>query len=249
MPVYRTPWGDFPNVVVHSNLVVMRAHPEYGEAKEGGLHAARAVVRDLFKPGAAMPKTDYVAPVVQLDVNERWNALPMALAVKLAEHMGAKVVPTIVQSNVVYHTGAEARQRLAHQPQFAGKVPRGTYLLVDDVVTFGSTLANLRGHIEVHGGRVAGASTLGAGIFAARIRPDPAVLTSLQQRFGHELAHTTRTLGFPPGCLTNKEAWFLRGLTQLEGIRSAGAQAEGSRQPAVGIDPGGIQRAGMRPIL
>ncbi len=164
MPVYRTPWGDFPNVVVHSNLVRMRTHPAYAEAKEGGLRAARAVVRDLFKPGAAVPRTDFVAPVVQLDVNERWNALPMALAVRLAEHTGAKVVPTIVQSNVVHHTGAAARERLAHQPQFTGKVPAGSYLLEDDVVTLGSTLANLRGHIEVHGGRVAAASTLGAGL-------------------------------------------------------------------------------------
>lgn len=247
MPVYRTPWGEFPNVVVHSNLVAMRAHPAYAEAKEGNLRAARAVVRDLFKPGAAMPRTDYIAPVVQLDVKERWNALPMALAVKLAEHVGARVVPTIVQCNVVYHTGAEARQRLAHQPQFAGKVPRGSYLLVDDVVTFGSTLANLRGHIEVHGGRVAGASTFAAGIFAARIRPDLAVLTSLHQRFGHELTHTTRKLGFPPGCLTNKEAWFLRGLAQLAGCGGPGVAPEGRRDPAVRTVAGGIRGAGMAP--
>ncbi|MDP1581252.1 MAG: hypothetical protein Q8M02_13335 [Candidatus Didemnitutus sp.] len=245
MPVQRTPWGDFPNVVVHSNLVALCRHPDYAEAKEGNLRAARQVVRDLFKPQAVLPRVDYIAPVVQLDVKERWNALPMALAVKIAEQTGARVVPTMVQSNVVYHTLAAARERITQQPAFTGKVPRGTYLIVDDVVTFGSTLANLRGHIEGHGSKVAGASTLGAGIFAARIKPDPAVLTSLQQRFGHELAHTTRALGFPPGCLTNKEAWFLRGLAELAGLRSAGAAEESSGQPAVRTRAGGIRGAGM----
>lgn len=246
MPVHRTPWGDFPNAVVHTNLVRMRAHPAYPEAKEGNLKSARLVVNDLFRAQAPLPQTDFVAPVVQLDVRGHWNALPMAMAVLVAGRTGARVVPTIVQGNVVHHTGADAAHRIARQPEFTGVVPRGTYLLVDDVVTFGSTLANLRGHIELGGGKVVAVSTLAAGIFAARLKPDPAVLQSLQQRFGHELAFTTRTLGFPPGCLTSKEAWFLRGLAHLAGIRGEGATAAGAAQPALRNDARGIRGAGLR---
>lgn len=246
MPAHRTPWGDFPNVAVHTNLVRMRAHPAYAEAKEGNLKAARIVVRELFKAEAPLPRSDYVAPVVQLDVRQHWNALPMALALQVAERTGARIVPTIVQKNVVYHTAADASQRVARQPEFTGVVPRGTYVLVDDVVTFGSTLANLRGHIELHGGKVVAASTLASGIFAARLKPDPAVLHSLQERFGHELALTTRTLGFPPGCLTSKEAWFLRGLSQLAGLRGEGAPSAGAGQPQVRTYAGAVRGPGMR---
>lgn len=246
MPVHRTPWGDFPNAVVHTNLVRLRAHPAYPEAKEGNLKAARQVVRDLFKAEVQLPRTDFVAPVVQLDVRQHWNALPMAIALEVAKRTGARIVPTIVQRNVVHHTGAEAWQRMARQPEFTGVVPRGTYVLVDDVVTFGSTLANLRGHIELRSGKVVTVSTLASGIFAARLKPDPVVLHSLQQRFGHELAHTTRSLGFPPGCLTNKEAWFLRGLAQLAGIRGDGLAEASGGKPAVRADAGRIRGAGVR---
>ncbi|HRE04624.1 MAG TPA: phosphoribosyltransferase [Opitutaceae bacterium] len=246
MPVHRTPWGDFPNVVVHTNLARMRAHPAYAEAKEGNLKAARVVVRELFKAEAPLPRADYVAPVVQLDVRQHWNALPMALALQVAERIGARIVPTIVQKNVVHHTGADAWQRVARQPEFTGVVPRGTYVLVDDVVTFGSTLANLRGHMELHGGRVVAASTLASGIFAARLKPDPAVLHSLQERFGHELALTTRSLGFPPGCLTSKEAWFLRGLAQLAGLRGEGTAPACAGETSVRNDAGAVRSAGLR---
>lgn len=233
MPVHRTPWRDFPNVFIHSTLVALRAHPFYPAAKEGDLRAARVVVRDLFRPTLMIPKADFIAPVVQLDVNERWNALPMAFAVRLAEHLDARVIPTIVQSNVVHHTAADALHRLLHQPTFTGKVPCGTYTIVDDVVTLGSTLANLRGHIERQGGEVAAATTLAAGIFAARIAPDPSLISTLKLRFRHDLALIPEKLGFPAECLTSREAHYVRGLANLVALRDPLAPRQSRCQSAL----------------
>lgn len=233
MTVNRTPWGDFPNVVVHSTLSTLRANPFYPDAKQGDLRAARIVVGDLFKPVPLPRRPDFIAPVIQLDVNDQWNALPLAFAVRLAEHVGARVLPTIVQSNVVHHTGADSIHRLLHQPAFTGKVQPGNYVIVDDVVTQGSTLANLRGYIETHGGRVTAATTLAAGIFAARITPDPPLLSSLQLRFGHELSLIPEKFGFPADCLTCKEAHFLRGLPNLVSLRHPLTPANGGCKPAL----------------
>lgn len=239
MPVHRTGWGEFPNVCVHTNIATMRLHPAYAEAKEGDFRAARRVVGDLFKPGRTVYRSDFIAPVVQLDVNERWNALPLAFAIRLAEETGARVVPTIVQANVVHHTSAGPLHRLLHQPVFAGKVPSGTYVIMDDVVTQGSTLANLRGHIEHHGGRVLGATTLAAGMFAARMRPDRFILSSLERRFGHELSLIPQTLGFPVACLTLREGYFLNRLENLVCLRDACAPALGIGKTLLRADAAG----------
>ena len=65
----------------------------------------------------------------------------------------------VVQTNVVGHTGADGYGRLARQAMFGGVVANGSeFLLVDDFVGQGGTLANLRGWVETQGGIVIGAS-------------------------------------------------------------------------------------------
>lgn len=61
--------------------------------------------------------------------------------------------------NVVGHTGANGFLRLARQAVFDGEVIAGAeYLLVDDFIGQGGTLANLKGYIESSGGIVLGAT-------------------------------------------------------------------------------------------
>ena len=78
--------------------------------------------------------------------------------------MGVRVNTTVAQESIVSHTGAGAPTRVLGQPLFDGIIAEGKrILIVDDVVTFGSTLANLRGFIHHCGSTVVGASTLSAG--------------------------------------------------------------------------------------
>lgn len=52
----------------------------------------------------------------------------------------------VLQTNVVAHTGADGFSRLARQAEFAGAIQPGCdYVLVDDFVGMGGTLANLKG--------------------------------------------------------------------------------------------------------
>jgi hypothetical protein len=49
---------------------------------------------------------------------------------------------------VVAHTGADGFARMARPAEFAGTIQKGCeYVLVDDFVGMGGTLANMRGYI------------------------------------------------------------------------------------------------------
>lgn len=226
MPVVRTPWRNFPSVAVHTNMAAMKSHPAYDEAKCGDTKAARLLVRSFFKPEVVAPAAgasiDYVVPVMQLDVGQRWNALPLEFARAAARTLKARILPLIVQDNIVHHTGADSLHRLIGQPSFTGKVLPGNYLIVDDVVTFGSTLANLRGWIEANGGHVVLASTLSAAIFSTKLVPDWSLTTGIKERFQNDLASLTESLGFPVDLLTQREARFVAGLKNLNAIRTPG---------------------------
>jgi hypothetical protein len=238
--VVRTPWSNFPPVAVHTDGQTLKSHPDYLAAKNGDLKAARRVVSDTFKPGkiaglvqAAKSSIDYVVPVQQLDPEARWNALPLAFAKAAARELGARVVPFVVQDNIVSHTSADSATRLTNQPSFSGTVPKGKFLIVDDVVTLGSTLANLRGYIEHKGGQVVMASSIISGIFATRIAPDPGLVSSIKRRFPNELGIFPEKLGFPVDCLTNREGNFVYGLANLESIRNPLVPTHNSIRPTV----------------
>lgn len=73
------------------------------------------------------------------------NAIPEVLADELARRTAFPVDASIVQVNIVGHTGADGYVRLARQAMFDGEVIAGRdYLLVDDFIGQGGTLANLK---------------------------------------------------------------------------------------------------------
>jgi Phosphoribosyl transferase domain len=163
---------------------------------------------------------DYVVPVIQVE-GRRFNALPVAMATRIAAGIGAKVWLETVQLNVVGHTTKTAAQRFLSQPEFGGAVPRGsTVIIVDDVVTMGSTLANLRGYLMSRGARVASATTLGAGNSSTKLVPSPKFIKALEEKFGKDLGDALRQLGFKPQQLTVREVYFLNGLRTIKRFRS-----------------------------
>jgi hypothetical protein len=155
--IYRSPWEDFPDAIVQTTVARMQAQPAYGAAKRGDHAAAREALRPLVKPDKVPWPFDAVVPVTQFD-RDHQNALPGVYAHFLAAHRGAAVLTSVYQDKVVSHTGADARSRLLAQPTFGGEVRPGLrVLIVDDVASFGSTLANLRGWLERSTGAAGGA--------------------------------------------------------------------------------------------
>lgn len=218
--VVRTPWSAFPPVAVHTDGATLRSHPAYLDASQGDSRAARRLVKEVMKPGKVSAAADYVVPLQQLNHKGDWNAIPMAFALHLAREINAKVAPLIRQENIVTHTAEDTAKRLINQPSFIGTVPRGRCIIVNDTVTYGSGLANLRGYLEHKGSQVLLASSLVAGVFATRLAPDPGLISSIKRRFPNELAIFPEKLGFPVDFLTNREGNYVYGLKNLESIRN-----------------------------
>jgi predicted amidophosphoribosyltransferase len=85
------------------------------------------------------------------------NAIPQVLARALASATGAEADRDIVQRTRVFHTGADPMERLNNRARFDGPVRKGArYVLMDDVMTMGGTLAELAHYIQSGGGRCPG---------------------------------------------------------------------------------------------
>jgi adenine/guanine phosphoribosyltransferase-like PRPP-binding protein len=83
------------------------------------------------------------------------------MAFILSEMLSLPVDTGIIQNNKVGHTRAKGWHRFVTPALFEGSVHAGaSYILIDDHVGHGGTLANMRAHIEAQGGQVLLMSTL-----------------------------------------------------------------------------------------
>jgi hypoxanthine-guanine phosphoribosyltransferase len=155
------------------------------------------------------------------------NEIPAAMAKLLSGWLGFPVETSIVQANTVGHTGASGFQRLANQACFVGEVERDEqYLIVDDFVGQGGTLANLIGYIESQGGHAAGATALTGKPYSAMLAPDDLHIQVLRDKHGREFEDWWReTFGFGFDCLTRSEARYLENSPDAQTIRDRLAAA------------------------
>lgn len=78
-----------------------------------------------------------------------------------SHRLGLEVEYRIGQIDKVSRTNTGADHRLAFNPAFSGEVVQGQeYLIVDDNLTMGGTIASLRGYVENRGGKAIGASVI-----------------------------------------------------------------------------------------
>lgn len=200
----------------------LKAHSAYPHAKAGDKAAALDLLIDLavawlyehrarFEPGLL-----YVAPHAQEASGD--NALPQALAAMCAAVWGGTAANRIVQSDRVFHTGANAMERMAARAQFVGDVqPGGSYVLVDDVTSLGGTLAELANYIQYSGGKIRDVVVLvNAGRNPALV-PQPKSVQLLNKRFGDEIYNI---FGIKPEALTANEAQYLVGFRSVDEIRN-----------------------------
>lgn len=116
----RRPWPlDFPSVVIHAHESTVKQHPAYRAAKSGDADAAYLLVRDTLSSAAVATLRERIGngrPIlVSAHAFERdgVNAIPEALADELGSLLVLSVDSSVVQTNVVSHTGADGFARLA----------------------------------------------------------------------------------------------------------------------------------------
>ena len=256
----RVPWGAFPDAIILAAEPVVKSHPEYAKAKSGDIGAARVLVAELVSqegleavksllPGG--PGQRGLPTLVSAHAHERGgiNAIPVALATLLGTRLGLPSEATVVQTNVVSHTGASGYGRLARQARFSGELQPGReYVLVDDFVGQGGTLANPRGWIHDVGGKAVGAIVLTGKKHPARLSPSKDQLDALRERHGVELEQWwCDQFGHSFDCLTQSEARYLERSPNAETIRNrlAAAKQEGDGRSTQG-DGRNRSRAAVR---
>ena len=193
----RTPWGNFPDVLIHASESAVKQHPAYKAAKAGDGVAAMALIRDTMNAECNRELAQRLAgqapTLVSAHAYERnaVNAIPEVFADLLSQALNWPVDHGIYQANVVFHTGADGFSRLARQARFDGAVsPDCDYVLVDDFIGMGGTLAKMKGYIESKGGRVLAAFAvfcLTGKPHSAKLTPSPERLSELRAIHGTEL--------------------------------------------------------------
>lgn len=230
----RTAWNSFPDVLIHASESAVKQHPAYLAAKSGDAVAAVHLVRDTLNPqqvevlGRMLAGHQPVLVSAHALENQGVNAIPEVLADELGKRLGWPVDAGVVQVNVVGHTGADGFSRLARQAQFDGAILAGAdYVLVDDFVGMGGTLANLRGFIASRGGKVLAAVALTGKPHSARLKLTATQLETLRNQHGEELEHWWHArFGHAFDALTESEARYLARTPDADTIRNRIAAAE-----------------------
>lgn len=220
--------GGFRVVYLFDSDATIKAHAMYYEAKAGDPEAALRLVRDLalrwlfvndswFQPGSI-----YVAPHAKEAGGD--NAIPQTLASICATIFRGSVDREIVQTDRVYHTGADPMERMATRATFEGQVNASSnYVLVDDVTNMGGTLAELNNYILAAGGSVSGVLVLTNAGRNPELVPNPNHVRLIKERFQNEFIEI---FGIKPEALTANEAGYLVGFRSIDELRGRLAKAE-----------------------
>ena len=221
-------------MLIHASESTVKKHPAYEAAKSGDDVSATHLVLTCLNLAQVVALNQLVAgkrpTLVSAHAMERHgvNAIPEVFADELGRLLSWPVDTGIVQTNVVSHTGANGFWRLARQAEFDGTVQAGCdYVLVDDFVGMGGTLANLKGHIETLGGNVLAAVALTGKTHSAKLAPTPERLNELRKRHGTEfenwwIGHFAHSFD----ALTESEARYLARTETADTIRDRIAEAE-----------------------
>jgi hypothetical protein len=211
-----------------ANDALLKAHADYRQAKAGDKVAALNLVVDLAvswlyeHSPRFMPGMLFVAPHAQEALGD--NAIPQTLATVCAEMNRGQVDMDIVQSDRVFHTGADPMERMTARAQFIGHVvPGAEFVLVDVVTNLGGTLAVLSNYIQAFGGVVKDVVVLVNAGRNPALTPTPKFVRLIKERFADEF---TDVFDIAPDALTANEAQYLVGFKSVDAIRNLLAAAE-----------------------
>jgi hypoxanthine-guanine phosphoribosyltransferase len=232
----RASWGGFPSVFSFAKLGSASNHPNYADSKNGrDAEAAIQLVEDIVKNDVFQQFLQWlgdlrdfkVVPVYAIEENGV-NQIPLALAYTIASRVGVDLCLDIIQSSRAFRTNKGAYYRLVNFPEFDGDVVPGTkYLIVDDTLAMGGTIASLKGFIENGGGIVIGAAVLTSHLEQTNINITCNMFNALIKKHGEKLDEWWKSfVGFGLDKLTQGEAGHLKKAPDIDTIRERIAESQ-----------------------
>ena len=110
----RSPWRNFPDVLMHAQESAVKKHVDYPAAKSGEIPSARRVVESTLSDsmvkalGSIASSSNPVLASVHAYEAEGINRIPAVFAEVLAERLGLRAEAGIVQSNLGVGTPSDA---------------------------------------------------------------------------------------------------------------------------------------------
>lgn len=225
----NAPAGEIPEVVIQhpdSSPARLRADENYKSAKAGDPEAASALVEKFVSDAQINKIKDLIGDqnptvaFVHAEETRGRNAIPAAYAEEISHRLGLDLDDGIVQSNRAARTGKSGAYRFINGAEFDGAVSKDVpYLLVDDHISQGGTLADMRSYIESHGGRVIGATTLTGAEDATKLAASTGTLDKLSEKFPGIDEWMKEEFGNGINSLTEKEAEYALRHNSLNSLR------------------------------
>ena len=253
-------WGDaFPAVVNHTSSGMARKHPDFHAAKHGDYEAALRLV-DAFVKDSKIADIAQRYPHAHVVYNHKMqggdiNMIPAAYAAKFSA-IGMTVDHDIIAVTDVSHTNATDLSRISKRMRFEGEVRQDTdYIILDDFITSGAELRDLRDYIQSRGGNVVLMTTFGHGSFGKLqdIRIDSKYIERLNASGITDQDLRKYGIASEIGCLTLGEAARLSRLVNAR-AKAAAARSSASvqrtclEQPSLSEVAGEVPRGGVQGV-
>ncbi|MBR3425322.1 MAG: toprim domain-containing protein, partial [Neisseriaceae bacterium] len=230
----RSAWGDFPPAITNADLGDLKNDPDYSAAKAGDIERARNLVNRLLKEETIeqmiaqfQPRinTTILLPVLAEETVGK-NKIPLAVAEMVSKQTGLPYTTSIFQTNHIGRTNKNADSRLLFQATFGGTVEKNKdYILIDDTLTMGGTVAALRSFVIQNGGRVSGVMVMTAQQRSLQLAPSAELLDNIRLKHGENIENfLQKELGYGLTELTNAEASHIYAYANADTVRTRFAQ-------------------------
>jgi hypothetical protein len=169
--------SDFEDAIVHTTLKKIKDDYKelFDNAKNGDIEDAIRLVHKVIKEERIKRLAEkYPNAIVCFPYkngNGKENQIPVAFA-QVFEDFGLRVGNIICVTNP-HHRGADDLSRLIIRTRYEGEVEKGKdYIIIDDQISSGATLRDLKDYICNNGGKLRAITALTASFGGTRIIPE-----------------------------------------------------------------------------
>lgn len=233
-----------PRAVLASSTAALKKHPAYFLAVTGDETAAATLAADLVTLDVAR-KLEFVEADAVVGLQEARefggaNAIPSAAAKRLAYLLALDHVTGVTYSGGVRSTDLDGLSSIFSPPTFDGQITPGKrYILVDDALGQGGSVAAMAEHIKAGGGHVAAVLALHGSDYSAELALSSSTLSIMRAQLGDAEQQFQQATGRSFDQLTESEARYLANFKPQSAIHERIAETlERGVAPEGGTDAG-----------
>ncbi len=224
--IKRTGWSlSQYDALIYGVIDEVKTHLNYQLAKSGSYKDAVVLAESFINQNIIQSiNSHYHNPIIlpiMAEEKQGKNAIPMGMADVINKYTGWEVSENIYQTNKAGHTGANGWHRITTPALFMGNVVVGAeYLVLDDFIGMGGTLANIKSFIENAGAKIAGFQVLTGKHDSSLLYLRNQTLENLRQKHGTFEKEFKEIVKFDYSKLTESEARYLLRAKTVERIRN-----------------------------